>query len=800
MNASYEWLKEFAQFDLTPEQLRDLLTARVATVDDVVRLREDLGDVVIGRVVEVARHPNSDHLWVTKVDAGRGELIDVVCGAPNVEQGRIYPFAPAGSTLPGGLKLEKRKIRGAISEGMLCSARELGLGTDHEGILALDVDAAPGTKFLDAMPVGDVRLVIDVNPNRPDLLSHEGIAREITAALGDEWRGQSLGWDNPPDTSNPPESPSITVDDTEGCPRYMGCVIEGVKIGPSPSWLSSRIEAVGGRSINNVVDVTNYMLHGFGQPMHAFDLARLDGGRIIVRRAHAGEKIRTLDGVDRTLDEQMTVIADASRAQAIAGVIGGEGSEVSATTTDILLEVAAFNPQRIRATRRKLGISTDASYRFERGVDAHAIARNLDYAVGLLVTLAGGSASEPTDASVHLPRPLPIRVRSERVTTLLGEEIEATEIEKQLQLIGFTVTTENQGSSFSVTPPTWRPDVVAEVDVLEEVARLHGYDKFSDEIRPFRPSNVPDAPLFLTTNRVAAACVAAGLLEVRPLPFTRTSSDSSLRVRNPLAEDEAFLRQDVLDTLARRAEYNLARMQRNIRLFETGAVFARGNKGELPDERMHTAALIMGARRPTHFSEPHPPNYDEWDAKALAESVTEAAFPGHAVSFDEGDGDVLWNIKVGDTTVGTVRRIPLDAPAWAAPAYGFEIDLQALGASVIASRDTPLDAIGSEAKKSFKPIPAMPAMEIDLALIVPNSVRAADVETIIRRTAGELLEQLVLFDQFTGAGIPEGSRSLAWALTFRHPERTLRDREVQGRTERIVKSLESELGIRQRTG
>jgi phenylalanyl-tRNA synthetase beta chain len=366
-------------------------------------------------------------------------------------------------------------------------------------------------------------------------------------------------------------------------------------------------------------------------------------------------------------------------------------------------------------------------------------------------------------------------------------------------MIGFSVATEKQGELFSVTPPTWRTDVVGEVEVIEEVARLYGYDKFPDDIRPFRPSNVPDAPLYLTTNRIAAACVAAGLLEVRPLPFTRSSTESSLRVQNPLAEDEAFLRQDVLDSLARRAEFNLARMQRNIRLFETGAVFSRGKKGELPDERLHTAALIMGARRPAHFSEPHPPNYDEWDAKAVAESVTEAAFPGKLVSFDVGDGDILWIIRAGDTPVGSVRRISLDAPAWAAPAYGFEIDLQALGASVIAARDTRREA-PVDSTKSFKPIPSMPAMEVDLALIVPDSQRAADVERVIRSSAGDLLEQLVLFDEFRGAGIPEGARSLAWALTFRHPERTLRDREVQGRTERILKSLESELGVRQRTG
>ena len=267
MNASYEWLRDFVHFTLTPEELRDLLTSRTATVDDIIRLRADLADVVVARVVAVERHPNSDHLWVTKVDAGSGEIRDVVCGAPNVSAGALYAFAPVGSTLPGGLKLEKRKIRGAISEGMLCSARELGLGTDHEGIMALDVDVSPGTKFLDAMPVGDVRLVVDVLPNRPDLLSHEGIAREIAAATRNPLQTPVIR-----DSSNAVAttagghpSVNVTVEDVTGCPRYMAAVIRGVTIGPSPSWLVSRIEAIGSRSINNVVDATNYILHGFGQ-------------------------------------------------------------------------------------------------------------------------------------------------------------------------------------------------------------------------------------------------------------------------------------------------------------------------------------------------------------------------------------------------------------------------------------------------------------------------------------------------------------------------------------------------------
>ena len=788
MNASYKWLKDFVDIDVSPAELRDLLTMRCATVDDVIALRADLGDIVIGKVIEAGHHPNSDHLWVTKVDAGQGVLHDVVCGAPNVAVGALYPFAPVGATLPGGLKIEKRKIRGAVSEGMLCSARELGLGTDHQGILALDVDASPGQRFLDVMPVGDTRIVIDVLPNRPDLLSHQGLAREIAAATGKQLHRPH----HPPATlvraqsSSSPVHVDVSVEDVEGCPRYMTAIVRGVKVGASPDWLSSRVEAVGARSISNVVDVTNYMLHGFGQPMHAFDLNKLGGGKVIVRRATNGEKITTLDGVDRILDDSITVIADAHNAQAIAGVIGGKGSEVADDTTDILLEVAAFDPKRVRATRRKLGISTDASYRFERGVDQAAIPDLLLYAVELITRVAGGARDgDPTDVHTPYVHPGAVRLRPSRVTKLLGEEIAIDEIERYLRSIEFTVN--RDGEELLVTPPSFRSDIGGEVELIEEVARLHGYEKFSSEVRAFRPGTVPDASMHELSRRVRERLIAAGILEARPMPFVRAGEETH-RVRNPLAEDEAYLRTSITDSLARRVEYNFAHMQRNVRLFEIGTVFTSTGNPETraPSERVHVAAVVSGDRRPRHFTEPHPPHFDEWDAKAVAESIADAAWPGGAVSLDPSVGEVLWNVSVNGTAAGTVTRVNLDAPVWAAPVFGVEIDLDAI-------------PFTGRSAAGFRSVPVMPAMEVDLALIVPDKISSAEVSDSIRQSAGELLESLDVFDEFRGAGIPEGSRSLAWRLTFRHPERTLRDREIQGRTAKILSTLEAALGIRQRT-
>ncbi len=801
MNLSYEWLRSLVPVSLTPTELRDLITARCVTVDEVVTLRSDLAGVVIGRVVEAQRHPNSDHLWVTKVDAGGPELLDVVCGAPNVVQGKLYPFAPVGTVLPGGLKLEKRKIRGATSNGMLCSSRELGLGDEHDGILELQVDAMPGTPFLEAVPVGDTRLVIDVTPNRPDLLSHLGVAREVAAAAGVALMSPPVGNGGAAaavraEHEGTTGGVSVRIDDPDGAPRYAGAVIRGMTVGPSPSWLVSRLEAVGSRSINNVVDVTNYLMHELGQPMHAFDVSRLAGPAIVVRRARAGETLTTLDGTERKLGAEMTVIADAERAQAVAGVMGGATSEVSETTRDIFLEVALFDPRGVRATRLALGLNTDASYRFERGVDPELQPSALARAVDLLIKVAGGTLDgAPVD--VH-PRPttrVPISLRTSRIERLLGVPIDGAESARLLESIGFG-TEAVTGSDLRVTAPSWRRDIVAEVDLIEEIARLRGFETFPDEIRPYRPGTMADAPLAHTTRRVRDALIAAGLFEARPMPFVAGDDASFVRVANPLAEDEAHLRRSVLHTLGKRAEHNLARMEGNVRLFEIGAVFERTATG-LPVERVNAAALIMGLRRPPHFTEPKPPAIDAWDAKGLAEAMVAAAFPGEDALLAPGEGNDLWAVQLSGAVIGAVRQLQLDAPVWASPAFGIEIQLAPAPFDPAVSLEAA--TVARPAAPRYRAIPTTPAAELDLALLVPIGTSVAQVEAVITRTSGELLERLELFDEFRGQGIPDGVRSLAWRLTFRHPERTLRDKEVEGRRDKLLRVLENELSVRQRT-
>jgi phenylalanyl-tRNA synthetase beta chain len=836
VNASHEWLSALLPgVDLTVERMRDLITSRCCTVDEIVRLREDLADVVVGRVVEAAPHPNSDHLWVTRVDAGLpgGELLDVVCGAPNVRAGASYPFAPAGSTLPGGLKLEKRKIRGAISNGMLCSARELGLGQDHDGILELETTAAPGTPFLAAVPVGDARLVIDVTPNRPDLLSHLGLARELGAAIGVAPSLPGIGSRVREKVGGnaavmvPPAAPSrdsartdgieVRIEDAEYCPRYMGVVVRGVTVAPSPEWLANRLTAIGSRPINNVVDITNYLLHELGQPMHAFDAARLAGPAIVVRRARAGERRLPLDGVDRTLDDSMTVIADAERAQAIAGVIGGGASEVTEATRDIFLEVAYFEPSPVRRARRALGVSTDASYRFERGTDFELPPRALARAVELLVTVAGGHVDgAPVDVQLVPRERRHIGLRPARVSHLLGVDVGAAEIEALLAPVGYSIDSRGD-DSITVVVPSWRPDVSHEVDLIEEVARLRGFDSFPAELRAFRPGTVPDSPVEQVSRRLRAHLVAIGLLETRPMPFVRGASEGFVRVTNPLAENEAYLRRELLDTLARRAEFNFTQMQRDLRLFEIGSAFLP-SADPLPVEKLHVAVLVTGHRRPPHWTEVRPPDYDEWDAKGLAEELAAVAFPGDTVALRPAeagqlDSGLLWVLTADGEERGSVRRLALDAPVWAAPVFGVELSLLTIDSTTIAppgegrrgghagqtGSGARRDGGGAPRTRRYRALPTTPAADFDLALLVPNDLAAVRVEEVIRRSAGELLERLTLFDEYRGEGLPPGQRSLAWRLTFRHPERTLRDKEIAGRREKLLRTLEGELGVRQRT-
>jgi phenylalanyl-tRNA synthetase beta chain len=784
MNVSLRWLEELLGTSLDPVETRDRLLMLGAGVEAMEPLHHDLAEVVIGEVLEVRKHPNADRLTLCEVNAG-AEVKHVVCGATNVTAGKKYPFAAVGTTLPGGLLLERRKIRGEVSEGMLCSAKELGLGEDGDGILELDTAATPGTRLLDALPLADTRFVLEITPNRPDQLSHEGIARDLGAVLKRPVKLAPVTGGGAPSVpraarvtgAGETAGVRIVIEDAGGCPRYTAAVIRGVKVGPSPAWLQDRLRAIGARPINNVVDATNLLLFENGQPLHTFDLAKLRGPAIVVRRARPGETIVTLDGQTRALTPEMTVIADAEHATAIAGVMGGAESEVAAETTDLLLECAYFDPTRTRLTRRALGLNTEASYRFERGVDHDATPQRLGRAVELIVAVAGGRVDgTPVDVYPATIAPTTVFVRDARIAHVLGVEIARAEVERVLTALGCVVGPKDD--RLAVQVPACRPDLTREIDLIEEVARVVGYDRFPDDLRPFRPGTVPDAPAERLADRLRRVLVGLGLHEALTSSLGPKLDDTQPEVVNPLSQDEAYLRSALLPGLVRRVEYNWRQMQRNVRLLETGHVFAN-REGELPDEQVRIAAVVTGARRPPHWSEPEPPDFDLFDVKALLEATARVAHPGATVAAEGGELVVR---EAGGAVVGGARELGADRPAWAARVYGFELAVE----------------VAEAARLRAAPLPRSPAVERDVALVLPDGMKAADVEATLRSGAGKLLERLWPFDEYRGAPLAAGTRGVAWRLVFREEGRTLREAEVDEALTRALTEVERRHGVRRR--
>ena len=793
MNISYRWLQALLPgLAETPADLAERLAMQGAPVDEVVDIGGPLRDVVIARVVEREQHPNADRLSLCRVDAGTGELLQVVCGAPNVRAGGVYPFAPVGASLPNDVVIKKARIRGMESQGMLCSARELGLGREHEGILELHGELPVGASFIEAVGLADARLVVDVTPNRPDLLSHLGVARELGAELGLDLElpafpgaaalpGYGLVGGNPAQA----DGVSVAIEDEALCPRYLGLVIRGVQVGPSPEWLASRMRAIGLRPISNVVDATNYVLHELGQPLHAFDLDRL-GNTVLVRPARAGEKLETLDGAERELAERMLVITDGTRPVAVAGVMGGAATEVQADTTNILLECALFDARSIRRTRRALDLSTDASYRFERGVDADGMERALRRAAELIVATAGGTL--PATAAAAGPgvaAPAPIRLRLSRLQQVLGVPCAAGEAAALLRPLGFDVTEDGGEAVVAIVPGPRRHDVRAEIDLVEEVARRYGYERFPAELRPFRPTAVPDDALLATEDRIRAQLVARGLLEARTAAFA-PQAEGDVALLLPLSAAEGRLRRALVPGLLHRVEFNFSRGQRHQRLFELATVFAPG--APLPVEGRRVALVLTGARTPPHWSGPVEA-LDLWDLKGLlAELAGELG-----LRLEPGDADVAWlepghafRLLTPDGRAagwgGRVRSRSVDAPPWADAVFAAEVELEATGRE----------------RRRFAPLPAHPAIERDLALLVPQALAAAEVLGTIRSAAGPLLEALEPFDLYRGKGIPEGTHSLAVRLRFRAPDRTLTDADADGAVARVLKRLEDSHGIERR--
>jgi phenylalanyl-tRNA synthetase beta chain len=810
VKVSYRWLRDLAPgLDLDAHAVAEYLALRGAPIEEVTYLAEGLGGVVIARVQEVRRHPNADRLSLCKVDAGRGVLHDVVCGAPNVRAGHVYPFAPVGTTLPANLTIKKAKIRGEVSEGMLCSARELGLGSDHAGILELPSELAPGSSFVDALGLEDWRLDVEVTANRGDLLSHVGIAREIAPggdaslvlpAVGDDATMAALA--RVQLVSDPREATSaratVRVEDGHLCRRYLGAVVRGVRVGPSPAWLQARLRAAGSRPINNVVDATNYVLLEMGQPLHAFDMDRLTGRTIVVRTARDGERsFRTLDGAARRITPDMLMICDAERPVAVAGVMGGQESEVTDATADLLIECALFDPKSIRATRRALGLSTDASYRFERGVDPSAMEGALWRAVEVILATAGGTF-EPQVADCHpLPwEPSSVPLRLHRVEVVLGVHFDENQVRSLLGPLGFVVdassdaTVRGYSGALTVMVPGARSyDVTREIDLIEEIARTHGFDAFPAELGPYRPGTVPDHPLFRLEDALRRMLAERGLYEAQTPAFA-PEGEGEVRIPNPVSREESFLRSRVLPSLIRRVEHNFARGERDVRLFELATAFgAPKGRGGHPVETPHLAAVLTGRRAPRHWSA-EGEAFDIWDLEGLMEDVVLRVYPDARVVPETTDETTLaagetWVVRGDDDRVlgfgGRVATDAIDAPAWAEAVLAFELELPH-------EPEAPRTV-------AYRQLPAFPFVERDLALVAADVVPAERLLDLIRAAGGAQLERVELFDLYRGKGIGEGKRSLAYRLRFQSAERTLTDEEVDRAVADVIRRLGDELDV-----
>ncbi len=804
MKVSYRWVRDVAPgIGLTPAQAMERLALRGAPVEEVVDLAEGLADVVIGRVLEARPHPNADRLTLCRVMGPEGE-VSIVCGAPVVVEGAYYPFAPVGAVLPGGFRIGKRKIRGEVSQGMLCSERELELGEDHAGIMLLEGEYETGAPFAQAVGLDDVRLDVEVTPNRGDLLSHVGIARELhpegEAAIAlPSFPGEAPVLDAS-FAGGTAESGSagvrIQIEDPDLCSRYLGAVVRGVKVGPSPRWLADRLAAAGARPINNVVDATNYVMLELGQPLHAFDLDRLADATIVVGRARPGESLVTLDGEERAVTPDMLMIRDAEVPVAVAGVMGGRDSEVSAESVNIVLECALFEPRQVRATRRALGMSTDASYRFERGVDPVTMETALTRAASLIVAVAGG-AGEGEVIDVHpVPWEAPVvSLRPSRVHHLLGVEFTPGEIAALLTPLGYSVT-ERGGDELEVVVPGHRSyDTRREVDLIEEVARTHGFDAFPEVMSPARPGTVPDDPLFQLEDTLRALLAADGISEAQT-PALGPARHGDVPLLNPMSRDEGYLRRDRLPGLLAHMEHNMARGVRDVRLFEIGTAFAPSPvPGEAPAESSRVAVVLTGRRTPPHWSAPGEP-FDVYDLARVLELVAAEAFPGGCVvpvdggaaeaPYVAGRGYVLRS--AGGEVVGRGGVIDpgaMDLPRWAGVVVGGEVVLP--------------DSPAPRPEVTARDLPDQPAVQRDFAFLVPADKAVGKIMAAARKGAGKLLEAVEVFDLYEGDDLPPSMRSVALRLRFRARGRTLTDKEVDRACRRVLRKVKEETGVEARS-
>ena len=803
MKIPVSWLKEFVDVDLTPEEIAEKLTFSGTEVESIDLVGSAFSGIVVGEVKEVNPHPDADRLSLCKVFNG-SETLDVVCGASNYEVGEKVPFIGVGEKLPGGMKIKKARIRGQVSYGMMCSERELELSDSHTGIMLLDRSLEPGTPFSEVMGPPESVLELEVTWNRGDCLSVIGIARELAALTGAELRLPSVDY---AETGDPVEQyASVALEDPAGCPRYTARVLTGIGTGPSPAWMQKRLTLCGVRPISCIVDITNYVMLECGQPLHAFDYSLLKDGRIVIRRARAGERIATLDEIDRDISPDMLVIADAERPVAIAGVMGGAGSEIRDETDTVLLESAYFDPALTHRTSVTLGLGTESSHRFERGVDPDAVDWAGARAAALMVELGGATAATGSIDAYPDPREdRKVTCRFERTRSLLGADIGNDEIAGVLDAVGLRVT-ERDEDSCTVAVPSYRSDIELEADCIEEVARLHGLDSI--------PVSIPQGTLVPgasdTPTRAMQVCrdalIGLGLSEtlnysflsesLLDLFFADATADRVL-LPNPVSADHGALRNSLIPQMAESLGRNLSRQVAQAALFEAGRVFLKTSDGSICEEDRLAIGLMGGVGRtggdPRNAVAPE--EIFLWMkglitalAGTLKPGSGEAGSPQGAISFESAsrpyfEAESALAVRDGDRVIGVMGLLSADIRRnWrmTGPVAIAELSLEPLLVQVFNAVE-------------LSPLPAYPSVTRDMALLVDDAVRHGDIEQIIWDAAPEELTGLKLFDIFKNEGIGEAKKSLAYTLTYRSLEKTLTDEDANGYHEAIKETLRREL-------
>ena len=781
MKFTLSWLKEHLETEASADEIVEKLTAIGLEVEGVENPAEKLAPFTVARVLTVERHPQADKLQVLTVDSGDGEPVQVVCGAPNARAGLVGVFGAPGAYVPGSdLTLKVAAIRGVESRGMMCSIRELELGDEHDGIIELPADAPVGARYADYAGLDDQVIDVAITPNRQDCMGVHGIARDLAAA--------GLGTLKPiavAETQGTFPCPvEIRIEDREGCPAFYGRVVRGVKNGPSPRWLRQRLKAVGQRPISALVDMTNYVMLGYGRPLHVYDLARLTGA-VSARRARDGEEVLALNGKCYRLDPTMTVIADEAGVHDIGGIMGGEHSGVTDATTDILIECAYFDPEGIARTGQKLTLTSDARTRFERGVDPAFLDTGLALATALAIELAGGEASEPVRAGSPPLGTRTVDYRPARARELGGVEVGEARQRDILNRLGFDVSEEAGGETWRISVPSWRRDVDGSADIVEEVARIHGFDKLLTEPLPRRPGvAAPTAtPEQRLERKVRRSAAARGLNEAVTWSFVSESEaapfgGSAWILDNPISEELKAMRPSLLPGLLSAARRNIARGAESVRLFEIGRRY-------LADGERPTLGLVLaGERAPRHWRSGKGQGFDAYDAKAEALALLAAAgapadnlqsltgasgtyHPGRSGRLALGPKNVL--AEYGELHPAILRAFDLEGPLVAAEIF--------------------LDAVpqrrGGRMRDAYAP-PALQAVKRDFAFLVPADAPADALLRAVRSADRQAIAAVSLFDVFTGAGVPEGQKSLAVEIVLQPGEKSFTEDELKAISARIV--------------